>query len=479
MLTYALAIGHVSTGWAAEPVLMLDFTPGTANEFAVTVMIQGMVNDRLLADGHIVLSSEVVEPVVGAEAIDNCSGKPGCPNNVLRQLPTRIAVVCRLNRNGEDLFAHMELFEQSNPNPVVVRDIPLAPGQEGALAAEVSAATEWLLGQVGPSSDAVLMAAARLIAGLDPSAAPPESSIVRPPPVVARPPPKMVDVEDSAPTGVPQPQASVVPVVQPPRLATAGVGQLGEETGVYYRHVAGSEEHFKNSGLDPRDWVFEAMPHAGRVIFEMRAGLGLGDTDRGADIRVQLNGDSEVLVPWYQEGPVSARRPRGSIFLGYAPTTFLDVGVLLGLQYGHRQFTTGYARAVPLDVKSSGQRVVDAIQFYVQPRLRAYLVPVGPAKPYLVSGADIRVFDAYDLEQPPNFSYPIPPGGVVPGWIGGAGMLIDPSPIVGFFFEGNYTQHFGPRSELGTTGVWTFETVAPLSGVQYTIGLVGGIQFRI
>ena len=116
---------------------------------------------------------------------------------------------------------------------------------------------------------------------------------------------------------------------------------------------------------------------------------------------------------------------------------------------------------------------------YIQPRIRGYLVPLGPAKPYLFTGAEVRFFDDYDLAQPPNFLYPVPAGGAVPGWVGGGGLMIDPSPIVGFFFETGYTQFFGPRAEAALVGNWVHDDLTPPNGVGYNIGLTGGIQIRI
>ena len=479
LLTMAL-LGDLEAS-AAEPILVPEFTPGTPNEFTAAVMIGSQVKDRLLADGHIVLDDSVVAPVVGDQATLNCVSNPGCPTQVLKRLPTRIAVVVRISRQGNSLMGHLEMWEQSSVNPVIVRDVPLAPGNEALFADEVSMATAELIRRVGPSPDAVLMAAARLIAGQAPNAGPQPGPVQPPPPVapvprplppppapIARAPQPILQLDDSVPGNptLPRPQPT---------------GALGAETGVYPRHLIGSERHFEKTGGDPRDWVYKTMPHAGRVAFEIRAGLSIGDNDRTADIRVELLDGNEQRGSFYQEGPLAARRPQGGIYLGYAPATMIDFGVAAGLQWGKRSFTTGWTRVSetnPSEAKSpvsSG----DQVMFYIQPRLRGYLVPVGPAKPYLFTGVDIRVFDSYDLEQPDNFVYPVPPGGVVPGWIGGGGLMIDPSPIVGFFFESSYTQFFGDRAGPSVLGTWAHDSLGLPVGVGYNVGLTGGVQIRI
>ena len=113
------------------------------------------------------------------------------------------------------------------------------------------------------------------------------------------------------------------------------------------------------------------------------------------------------------------------------------------------------------------------------PRLRFYPVPVGPAKPFLYVGAEFRMFDEYNLQQPEVVTYPTPPGGVVPGLSGGAGLMIDPGPIVGFFFEWGYTHHLGERSEGITTGAWDYRVREPSAYNGATSHFIGGVQFRL
>jgi hypothetical protein len=238
--------------------------------------------------------------------------------------------------------------------------------------------------------------------------------------------------------------------------------------------------------MDARDWLYRATPHAGRVTFEVRAGLGMGDVDRFADVRAALENGVQTQA-WYQEGPSYARRPRGEIFLGYAPLTFLDVGVLFGLQYSGRDLTTGLARAGEGEGEALGSAPVDvselddiqAVQLHVQPRVRGYLVPTGPAKPYLMTGIEVKVFDTYRIEQPVGVLYPIPPGGSTAGWVGGAGLLIDPSPIMGVFFEGAYIPHFGLRAATTSEGLWAGAIPTPQEARGWTASLMGGVQFRL
>ncbi len=51
-----------STAHAAEPIFVPSFAYTDPNDFQAAVMMEGMVSDRLLQDGHIVLTNDVVFP---------------------------------------------------------------------------------------------------------------------------------------------------------------------------------------------------------------------------------------------------------------------------------------------------------------------------------------------------------------------------------------------------------------------------------
>jgi hypothetical protein len=482
----ALAWLAPAVALAAEPLLVPEFTPASPSDFALAGMLGAQVRDRLLADGHIVLTEEIVSPVVG-QALQNCAARPGCPSDVLPRIPARLAVVTLVGRAPDgQLIGYVRLFVGADPRPALGRDLPIAPGQESLFADQVSGAVRELLGMVGPSPDAVLMAAARLISGQGL----PNQPAPRPAPVapVDEDPTGIVIEDLDTPATEPGRPA---PVSQPrmPATNTTGVADtrpLGEilgDTGVMPRHVTGSEKSLRNAGVDPRDWVYKNSPHAGRLTVDVQAGLGIGDVERGADLRVTIDADGTQIENWFQEGPYYARRPRGGLFVGYAPATMIDLGLFFGLQYSNRVLTTGLARQQSdgtTEIITNAPQRLQALQVLLQPRVRAYVVPLGPAKPYLFTAPEFRVFDAYKLDQgvdPPQ--YPIPTGGTMFGWCGGGGLMVDPGPIVGLFAEGSYTYLFGTRTDPQQSGVWSSPTPAPPVPTHYTVAISGGVQFRI
>ncbi|HHO50962.1 MAG TPA: hypothetical protein ENK18_08845 [Deltaproteobacteria bacterium] len=490
-LTLSLSLGSLACGLnaarAAEPVFVSTFTHADPGDTDVTAKVQALVEERLLADGHIVLDAEVVAGVVGAEAIADCPAKPDCPLSILPKIPARIAVVARMDRLGEALVGHMELYEASYPEAFKALDVPIAGDNEHLFAAEVSRIIQTLVASVGPGPEGDRAAAASLISG-EPAPAPVSSStpaaVPKPAGAQAAQPPGITP-EPGVPTTVPRGTSSAPKRGDGTTPHTAPIEEIIEGTGVARRHLVGSEQHFLRSGLDPRDYLYRAMPHAGRLVLELRGGLGVGDIDRIANLRVETR-DGVQTNGWYREGPSVAQNQRYSGFLGYAPATMLDLGALFGLQYGQRFLTTGiYAVDQNGEIQDSAIEQpadIQALNLYLQPRVRAYLVPVGPAKPFLLTGAELRMFGPYQVQQPDTLSYPVPGGAIVPGWVGGGGMMIDPGPIVGFFAEGTYTRHFGRRAthlEYQQVGQWPWPEGAFAETARSTVAINGGIQFRL
>ena len=441
-----------STAWAGTSVLLPEFTPLDPEEFTMSVMLEGMVAEELESAGHTVVRHQEAVVLVGTEALTQCGLAPLCPVAVLPALPVELALVVSIDRRDGRLLGRGEVYEQGSEEPLSVGEVEVVPGAEQEFASQM-----------------VLM-----LEG--------EPSTARPAAVVV--------AEISAPGG---------PVATPDATPTAVVVQREEAKwekrieqrssqpsgrlpdGVAPRHLKGSEGHFQKSGLDARDWIYRAMPHAGRFTMELRGGMGIGDVDRFADVRVVRRSGAQI-DQWFREGPSKSKRVRGGVFIGYAAATWIDFGVLGGVQYSERDVTSGVVR------EQAGQRPtqevdretgIQAVLGYVQPRVRTYLVPVGPAKPFVFVGADFRMFDLYKLEQPKGAVYPVPPGGMVPGVALGGGLLIDPGPIVGMFVEGGLTLHQGERSEAITSGNWAHPVRTALPSEQKTSHVVAGFQFRL
>ena len=455
----------VSLAHAGNSVLLPEVTPLDPQDFTISVMLEGMVAEELEASGHTVLRHQDALVLVGPEALSQCALAPLCPVAVLPALPVERALVVSIDRVEGRMIGRGEVYAQGDDLPVATGEVEVVSGSERTFVIEMAA----LAGQeASPLSPPAPIVAAP-IEVVVPDSVPSEGSVVVVSPTAA----------------VVSPTAAVVQREEAKwekrleQRSSQPTGRLPD--GVAPRHLRGSEGHFQKSGLDARDWIYRAMPHAGRFTMELRGGTGIGDVDRFADVRVVRRSGAQI-EQWYREGPATSRRIRGGVFLGYAAATWLDFGVLGGVQYSERDVTSGIVREQAGEEATQEvdrETGIQAVLGYVQPRVRTYIVPVGPAKPFVFVGCDFRMFDLYKLEQPKGAVYPIPPGGMTPGVALGGGLMIDPGPIVGMFVEGGLTLHMGERSEVTTSGAWAHPVRQALSSEQSTKHLVGGFQFRL
>jgi hypothetical protein len=465
-LSALLALCFAGEALAAEPVWVPDFTPGAPAEFALAFMLQERVIETLGNRGHVAISGDAASPVLGP--VRNCADSEDCPTAQLPRLPSRWAVVVRVERGEASLDGMVTLYERNGTAPVDRATIPIAGGNEQAFADAVADMLDRAVGDLGAAEPADVAEARSLIAG---DWTPPDRPVdgEKPP---KEPPPR----EPKEPVDPPDPEIKPTDpkVPKPPKGAEhLTLEQKLEKAGLDPRHIVGCKASFGEWDGPPLEWLFQQTPHAGRFTVEVRGGYGLGDVDRHADSRVYLDGSGE---DWFQEGPRAGQRPRGALYLGYAPTTWVDLGAELGLQYGHRTLSTGLIEGGSTGAVLDAE--VQAVQAWVRPQVRFYVVPLGIIKPFVYVGADVRAFDVYKI-TPGSVTFPAPPGGVVPGAGGGGGLMLDPGPIVGFFVEGGYTRHFGTRAAAAQLGDRPDDAPPPPNGTLATTQLTGGVQFRL
>jgi hypothetical protein len=419
---------------AAEPVLVPDFTPSTTSEFAMAFMLQEKAVEVLRSQGYIVIDAATAERASGA-SLDACADIPQCPFAFMEGVPARIAVVVSVERRGEDVVGVVDMHTSTQFEPVDTWEIPVHPGLEMQFAQGVLGATSALSIRLGPppptlSADAeALMSAGALPAPADPWD------------------------EEAAPAHEPS------AMKEGPR-----------------RHALGSLGQLDASGLSLDEWVAETRSHAGRLVLELGGGIGVGDVSRSADLHVDVDDTLTVSTAWFQEGPASGAGGRLSLSVGYAPLTWFEPALGIGLQLGRRDVETSWS--LEGEVQEVGRAEGGAVQLLLTPRARFYVPPTGIAKPFVEVGAELRFFDGYDIAST-TFAYLEPPGGVVVGPQGGVGWLVDPVRAVGFLIEGTFTWHTGLRAGPAEDGRLAVpRPTVPESG-GFTVGLGGAIQVRI
>ena len=485
-----LGLSASADAWAGEPVLLPDFTPGTVSEFGLASILQQTTETALSRAGHVVLKTRAVENVVGRESLAACFDEPTCPHRALGKLPARFGVVVRVRRDGTKVFADVRLYEQTGRDPLAAETYEVTPGSEDELGRKVADLIDEMAKVMGPADARDLIDAAKLITaweeglgqdpddgGSDPVDKPDPDVVDKPDPVpdpVDKPDPQVVDTPEPPPEGVLPPHKPPEPI----DLSTPeGVAASLADTPYELRHLVGVKQNYIDSGMDVRTWAARRTPHAGRAIIEVRGGLSIGDVDRLAQVRTTVTADGQEK--WFREGPLPAQRVRGDLFAGYAPTAWMDVGVMIGLQYGERQLDSGWTDDAGGGETSNDS--VQAVQFALQPRLRFYPVRMGPVKPYLAAGWDLRFFDRWRIRPVEGVEYGEPPGGMVPGPVIAGGLLIDPSPIVGLFAEGSYSHTLGQRAVAAQVSGILPPATAPtiVEGDRRVIAIVGGVQFRL
>lgn len=439
-----------ATATAGEPVFLAPIVAGHPDDRGVVDRAQEETRERLLGRGWVVLDADSVAAVVPRTEVSYCGIQPlQCASAVLPLLPVRVGVMARVDRVGQELVGHVEYVAPNGKSAMRSVDLSVLTGSEDLFADEIVRVLGEVVAPLDSAPAEIITDATRVVSGqVDPTAGPVASA------------------------GAPAPRRE--PVDLPKGLDTAGVAR---------RRFAGARQRLSRSGLHPLDFIHRSTPHAGQAVIELRAGFGWGDVDRQVYFRDEVR-DGETTNRWYREAPAEGTDFLGGGYIGYAPITALDFGVLFGFQYASRvvnaQTLTLTGPGDTPDREEPALSLVQAIDVVVQPRVRLYAVALGPVKPYVVAGGELKRFQGYEV--------PVeaigPPGGWIPGAVGGLGVVLDPGPLVGFFAEGTYTLHFGPRTaEVTDSGPTEWQWLAsepPLSdNLGGTITVTGGVQFRL
>ena len=145
--------------------------------------------------------------------------------------------------------------------------------------------------------------------------------------------------------------------------------------------------------------------------------------------------------------------------------TWLDLSTLFSIM-GSEESLDGWATI-------EGDQVVDqfvlehtpavSFQGIVEPRVRAYLVPVGWLKVYGLSGITVRFADSYKIESYDKIEFPGRPSWTMLGWMVGGGLMFDPNDRIGIYLEAPWVHWFPPgdkyESKLGTAPPFLLDVV--------------------
>jgi len=435
-----------------EPVLIPDFTPVSVSEFITAFELQDVVYEELRHQGFTVLTSSTVRTIVG-EGFTSCADVPDCPRGPLMNLPARLAVVVSVGRTQGELYGSVEIHHLASAEPVWWVDIPIDPDRLERFGIEVA------LGLLDVQADLPPMAPELVAAG---------EQLVASAPTV-----------DDEELNLPDDPFEDEPDEEPEQVSEAAPHPDPDDRwSLDERYYRGSRKGYAKSPWSGDAWVRSTRTHSGRVIIEVRGGVVYGAVNRQAEVLAEPADDGTFEFTWYQEAPDVGTGGVVGAYVGFAPVTWLDVGLAAYLEIALNAARLGWMGegAYP---EYGARNTATSLSARFQPRIRGWIVPLGVVKPYLFAGFDLWYFPNYALDIEDDLDYPEPTGGWVPGADLGAGVQFDPGLGYGLFLEMSYIQRFGERAGTSTTGQGTGFQDTPFDEPTWTISALAGIQFRI
>ena len=227
-------------------------------------------------------------------------------------------------------------------------------------------------------------------------------------------------------------------------------------------------DEYDNSPLTPKDWLAEQRVRTHNLIVNFSSGVAFGDVTRRYDIRVGYYQDKNTLIKYGQYEYDTFHYDSGfqaTIGIGFAPAWWLEMALHGGVMLGSKELSTGWEQrhvdniSEVLMEDELAQIPVTAAVAQIEPILRWYMVPTGPVKPYVLTGASIRIFDGYQVPDLENVDYPDRPGGVHIGAMAGGGIAFDSLSPVSVFAEIPYIYYLNYNPYLYYATLPQFENI--------------------
>lgn len=478
----ALLLALTSPTSAAE-VLFPEATPIALDDFSVAYIVYEMVYGEVANGLFDIEGGESIRKWAGADA-DGCFDNDACPANLWDRTDARLALVMAAGAQDGGTAIEIRFYAWNRREPLrVMKDI-IPGGTELAYAKDVSIAVAEVLAEVP-----------RRPTGPLPAAKPPSD-----PAVVDDEPMEDDDPAPAAPRRTPQPPPEEEAEPEPPRRTSGslpaddeeperrpsggsdvGGGRVSAEDQRALGVSARLAQKWRESGMTVEAWRDAERIRSRRVSLELAGGWGMGNTDRGYGVWVGLENQNGVLTTtaastW--EGAGVGMGVSAWAGLGYAPVTWLEVGLNGGIQQGKKYLEAGWecgecnpaSDEVPFDP-------VTGTQLWISPKIRLHPVAAGVIKPYLLTSLDLSFYDGFVAETT-TIAFPGAEGGLAYGVGFGGGIAVDATPDVSFFAEVPYSLTMSP--------VWrSYDDPAVATqpaGLTYGDGLlrfVGGVSLHL
>ncbi len=455
MLTPLLAFTLLAAPARAEDVVIPDPTPRDVTDLSLAYSLQQLLVDALGAGGVEVVDGDTLK-TWAIEGLDSCAESATCPGNVWPATDARIAVVLLVGRETSGIYVETRFYGADDADPFKVYRDTVKDGGEPA----------WSRDTARHVRDALKLLEERTV----------EQPELRrrgaPGPVVsdAVDPEKDLPDVDAPPDGPPDgisggvvdrrprdPSSGTIedldgPEDEPPARGKGGTRREGpgdagtrppgpgtyvetrggEDAALARLHLpAYARKRYETSGLPLEVWRDRARVRTNQFMLEIQGGVGFGAVDRGYSVQSLIVEDAaspsgfrtEATSTW--QGAGAGTGAAASVAIAYAPTWWLDMGVLVGAQLGRNRLSANWE----CDCDQAGTALqpdpARAVQAIVEPRLRLRPVATGVAKPYALLGFTTMLRDGIVVPDGSVVTYPDAPGGASFGPMGGLGLAFD------------------------------------------------------
>ena len=450
----ALGLAH------ASDVVVPSFTPATLSDFGTAEKMTAETL-RALNEREVLFVPPSEIRLRAGEVAEGCAENKACMDTLWEQFPpSRLAIVGRLNWNEGMLEANVRFYGPDDASPIEVMSSSFPEDEMGRFADQVAFFAAELLSLVPPREETVV-------------------------PVAVEPIQRQPEPATPAAPAAPADAGAGEPLAKGPSRQSAGMMPKK----VWARYEA--------SGLTWRRFKERELVRAGSVMLELHGAGLFGAVNRAYDVRVGVLQDEELApgqdpseasfsqAGYYQrDGFTNGISWTVGASLGYVPIWWLEIGVSGGMQVGRKELTTGweqYVVTVDGDPTTTSEDAYDptlAFMGMVEPRLRWYVVPTGPVKPYIITGAHMRFYDGYIVPDSALIRYPDRAGGLSVGATTGAGLAFDAPGGFAAFLDVPYTYLLSPRTFERQEGTITYVPGERQQSNQL-VGFRAGLGFRI
>jgi len=489
----------------AEPVLVPAFTAQSEAEAQRAPEFYEVLVSELSRSGYEVKGTEEISQKLGT-FVEGCANSPRCVPAMFEAWSSPIALVGAVTTVGDRQRVTVRFYVPRERSPAKVFQVDLRPEESWTTAQRVPVLVDALLTLVDSEYSAPDPVSTQPVQQLqdeslgpvvegseEPEAAPADegeledflsSEDVLEEEAPASEAPASEEGADASEVVPAEPVAEAPPetAIERAEREEAERLEMGLNQRMYRKYV--------DSGEKAERWLQTRKPRNNTGSIEVSGGMSSGDLHRQYDVRVALSEDGFAELGRYESDIFRADYgdygKHINVALGYNIGEYIEVSFLGGIQAAKKTMSSGwelYASDLNtsdlVDVDNHNHGTVNAYQGVISPRLRLFLLPVGPVKVYGMGGMQLLIADGFHVPDLQRVDYPDHPSKTLFGASYGGGVMVDPQSYLGIFAEFEVVNWLGSGSrEIGSTS--QAPVYIPTTPEQYGLVLrpTVGIQYR-